>query len=277
LIPALLAGCYHVDGSKYEQLYFKKAADAALAPASAPLTATAAAAAQAAAPVNLTRTPVAISKKPPLAAEQPAKKRSQFRVKELVINSDTMNYNKDTGEAVFTGNVATEAANVLINSDRLVSKDYKDNAQATGNVKAFYKEYGLTIYCKKMDYTDKLSKIYAQEDVTAIKADKGNTITMYADELVFNTADDTMTAVKKKNRVKLTMKDILAFSNKVIYNDETREALLTGSPLVKKMKSVFMADEITINVDTKTMKMKDNIWSKLLFKDFEVAQKESKK
>ena len=70
------------------------------------------------------------------------------------------------------------------------------------------------------------------------------------------------------------MKDIIAFSDKVSYNDKTKELFMSGNPLVKKAKSLMLADSITLNVDKKSMSFKQNIWTKLFYKDFETAQKE---
>jgi lipopolysaccharide export system protein LptA len=202
--------------------------------------------------------------------------KSKFRVKELVINSDTMNYNKETSEAVFHGNVSAEASNILINCDMLKSTNYKDNAEAYGNVRAFYKEQGVTINCGKMIYKDKLTGVNAFDDVVTRKVlQNGETIIMKSEELVFNAADNTLYAKKVKKRIRITLKDIIAFCDEVSYNDTTRELEMKGNPMVKKSKSILMADVIDMNVDKKSMNMKKNIWTKIFYRDFETTRKEA--
>lgn len=213
----------------------------------------------------------------PVLAQTPAAGKKKFGLKQLIINSDTMNYNKETSEALFKGHVEAQASNVLIKADVLRSKDYKQSAQAEGNVTAVYKDQGVTIECGRLDYKDKLSLVHAYDDVTAHKTlANGDTVVLKSEELDYNAADNILTAAKIKKRIRITMKDIIAFSDKVSYNDETRELLMTGSSLVKKSKSIMLADSITMNVDKKSMKLKQNIWTKLFYKDFETAQKEVK-
>ncbi len=223
----------------------------------------------------MTNTAAAILSPEAAKSGQPKARGNKFKIKQLVINSDTMNYNKETSEAVFRGNVVAEAADVLIKSDMLVSRDYKQSAQATGNVRALYKQQGVYIECGRLDYKDKLSMVYAYDDVTAHKKlANGDTVVLKAEELQFNAADNTLTAKKVKKRIRITMKDIIAFCDEVRYNDETRELYMTGFPLIKKSKSLMIADSVLMNVDKKSMKLTQNIWTKLFYKDFETAQKE---
>jgi|ERR1035437_414222 lipopolysaccharide export system protein LptA len=249
-----------------------------------------------AAPETIKKTDAAVNLKPaafagsvtktaagasPVADKTPAPaapaRKDKFRIKQLIINSDTMNYNKETSEAVFHGHVEAEASNVMIKADQLTSKDYRKSAQAVGHVSAFYKDQGVTIDCGRLDYKDKLSLVYAYDDVTAHKTlANGDTVVLKAEELSFNAADNVLTAKKVKKRIRITMKDIIAFSDEVRYNDATREMLLTGFPLVKKAKSIMLAESIMMNVDKKSMKLTQNIWTKLFYKDFETAQKEVK-
>jgi len=227
--------------------------------------------------VTKTSTIVAKDKDIVQLTNNPTTKNRKFAIKQLIINSDTMNYNKETSEAVFLGNVEAEASNVIIKADVLKSKDYKQSAQAQGNVRAIYKDQGVTIECGKLDYKDKLSFVYAYDDVTAHKQlANGDTVVLKAEALEFNAVENILTAQKIKKRIRITMKDIIAFSDKVSYNDKTKELLMTGFPLVKKAKSIMLADSITLNVDKKSMSFKDNIWTKLFYKDFETAQKEVK-
>lgn len=211
------------------------------------------------------------------AAETTSKPRDKFRVRQLIVNSDTMNFNKDTLEAVFRGNVEAQASNVIIKSDMLVSKDYKTSAQASGNVRAFYKEQGVEIECGRLDYKDKMSLVYAYDNVTARKTLKnGDVVVLRSEELTFNAADNILRAKKIKKRVRITMKDIIAFCDEVSYNDGTRELFMTGNPLVKKSKSVMLAESVMMNVDKKSMSLKQNIWTKMFYRDFETARTEAK-
>ena len=152
----------------------------------------------------------------PVLAQTPAAGKKKFGLKQLVINSDTMNYNKETSEALFKGHVEAQASNVFIKADVLRSKDYKQSAQAEGNVTAVYKDQGVTIECGRLDYKDKLSLVHAYDDVTAHKTlANGDTVVLKSEELDYNAADNILTAAKIKKRIRITMKDIIAFSDKV--------------------------------------------------------------
>lgn len=296
LVCAISAGCVHIDASKYEQLYFSKTAKMAdenaqvtpeatvpaVIPAATQLKAATPAAGAAAAPAAVSaqakqQQPAAVTKTaaveivPALSVTPSVKKpKRKFKVKELVINSDSMTFNKETSEAVFTGSVEASADNVLIRSDRLRSKNYKDNAVAEGNVTAYYKDYGIYITCETLDYGGKLSNIIARKNVVAKKAlDNGNTITMRSDIFIFNADDDTMLAKKDPSRVRVTMQDIMAFGDEVKYNNETRQLEISGAPFIKKGKSLFFSDNIKLDVDKKTIKMNKSIWTKLFYRDFE--------
>ena len=216
-----------------------------------------------------------IPDKPAAQAASPAN--NKFKLKQLNINSDTMNYNKETAEAVFRGHVEALASNVVIKSDMLTSKDYKQSAQASGNVRAFYKDQGVEIECGRLDYKDKLSVVYAYDDVIARKTlTNGDKVVLNSEELTFDAAENILRAKKVKKRVRITMKDIIAFCDEVSYNDSTRELFMTGLPLVKKSKSVMLAESVMMNVDKKSMVLKQNIWTKLFYKDFETARTEAK-
>jgi lipopolysaccharide assembly outer membrane protein LptD (OstA) len=202
---------------------------------------------------------------------------SGFRVKKLLIDSDTMTFDRDTSEAVFSGSVTASASSVVIYCSKLVSKNYRDNAVATGNVRAIYREYGVNITCDRLVYSGGLSKIYAYDNVVARKfLPDGNTVNMYCEELVFNAADNTMDAVKSSKRVRVVIKDIVAFSDEVSYNDASRQMHFSGRPIIKKVKSLFLADNIWLNVDDKSINMKDNVWARFYYNDFERTSMEVK-
>ena len=188
-----------------------------------------------------------------------------------------MTFDRDTSEAVFSGSVTAAASNVVIYSSKLVSKNYRDNAVATGNVRAIYREYGVNITCDRLVYSGGLSKVYAYDNVVARKfLPDGNTVNMYCEELVFNAADNTMDAVKSSKRVRVVMKDIVAFSDEVSYNDASRQMHFSGRPIIKKAKSLFLADNIWLNIDDKSINMKDNVWARFYYNDFQRTSMEVK-
>ncbi|MCE5300365.1 MAG: hypothetical protein LLG37_05770 [Spirochaetia bacterium] len=203
------------------------------------------------------------------------KSKGEFKVRELVINSDTLRFNRDTSEAIFSGHVVAEASNVIIYSDELHSKDYRDNAQAFGNVRAVYKEQNVVINCKRMDYREKLTKVCGYDDVVVRKLlDDGNTMTMRCDVIEFNAGDNVLYARRVTNRVRVTLKDVMAFADTVSYSDPAKEMEFTGNPLLKKNKSVFISDNIRLDVEKKMIRMKDNIFTRLFPKDVEGARRQ---
>jgi lipopolysaccharide export system protein LptA len=222
-------------------------------------------------PANATATA-----RPKVSAAGAGTKTEKFRVHDLLINSDTMTFDKETSEAVFSGSVTAKASDVAIYSTKLVSKNYRENAVATGNVRAIYRKFGVNITCGRLEYSGGLNDVKAYEDVVAHKAlADGNTVTMYCQELYFNASENTMTAKKSSDkRVRVVMKDIVAFSDEVSYNDGTRQLYFTGRPIIKKSKSIFLSDNIWLGTDDKSIKMKDNIWTRLFYRDFEKTNAE---
>jgi lipopolysaccharide export system protein LptA len=97
---------------------------------------------------------------------------------------------------------------------------------------------------------------------------------MYADEAEFDTENGGITAYRTKKKVKVTLKDIVAFSDKVVYNDENNELSMTGKPMVKKNGSAFLAAKISVNTVTKIMKLENDIWSRLFYGDFQKTKEE---
>jgi lipopolysaccharide export system protein LptA len=304
----LLCGCAHVDDTKYEKVFFESvAAKVAKAegreytpPASAAVTAdktpdngTPSPVPSASPAVSITpaavsgikhhaspeykateRMPVTVTAKPSPVTARPIKK-NKFKIKQLEISSDSMNFNKDTSIATFIGHVELTSQGVLLKSDRLSSKNYKDNAEATGNVMAYYKQQKTALKCGRVVYGKQMSEVKAYENVIAEKyLDNGNTVTMYADQAVFDTENGMITADKVKKRVKVTLKDIVAFSDEVVYNDETGDLLMTGKPMVQKSKSSFTAARITVDTIKKTMRMEADIWSMLWYGDFKQTKED---
>jgi lipopolysaccharide export system protein LptA len=290
----LLASCAHLDDAKYDKIFFEsveaKVSKAEGRPYQPSPSATAdkyaPAATQAATPaaveqkttvaVNTVKTP---ESKPtptlaPIPAPKPVKK-NKFKIKSLEIASNSMTFNKDTSITTFIGGVVLTSQGVLLKSDRLASKNYKDSAEATGHVRAFYKQQKTAIKCGRIVYGKEMSNVKAYENVVAEKfLDNGNTITMYCDRADFDTEHGSITAEKVKKRVKVTMKDIVAFSDKVVYNDETGDLLMTGKPMVEKDKSAFLASRITVDTIKKTMRLENDIWSRLLYGDFQKTKEE---
>lgn len=277
IILFVFAGCFKIDDAKYENEYFKNVSeriqeakktgeDAAPVPGLTP----AAEKTPSALPVKVT---AAAKVQPVKTAAPPVKKKP--RVKELNISADNMKFSVEDKMAVFAGDVIINAAGARVSADRLKSRDYKKSAEADGNVKVFYKEYGLNLTSKKLFYADGLNIITVSDKVKAVKntAD-GNTITIYCDEADFNTVINEIKAKKITNRVRMEFQDIVAFADIVIYNDEKKELELTGKPIFKRKKSLFFSDRAVIDTNTKKIKLQDNIWSKIYYSDAEKARRE---
>jgi len=211
------------------------------------------------------------------ATPYPKPKKKRFRVKEFDISSDSLTFNKETSITVFIGNVILLAEGVRLNCEKLVSKNYKDNADATGNVRAYYKAQKTLIKCGRIKYGNQMSTVEAYDGVITEKyLDKGNTITMYADQADFDTEYGTIVAKKIKKRVKVVYKEMVAFSEKVVYNDDTGIMELTGKPVVKKSGSSFTAVRIKVDTNKKTMKLENDIWSRVFYGDMKKAETEVK-
>lgn len=213
----------------------------------------------------------------PTAAQAQKPKKKKFKVKELEISSDSMTFNKDTSIAVFTGKVLLAAAGVKLKCDKLSSKNYKDNADATGNVRAYYKAQKTNLRCARIEYGDGMSSVKAYDGVITEKyMEDGNTITMYSDESDFDTGYGSIEARKIKKQVKVVYKDIVAFSDKVIYNDENGELEMSGKPVVKKNKSSFTSSRIIVDTVNKTMRMESDIWTRIFYGDLKKMEPEVK-
>jgi len=277
IIIFIFAGCFKIDDAKYENEYFKNVSERIQ---EAKKTGEDAVPVIAASPVP-EKTAIALPVKATVPAKvQPVKTvtpavKKKPKVKELNISADNMKFSMEDKMAVFTGDVIINAAGARVNADRLKSRDYKKSAEADGNVKVFYKEYGLNLTSKRLFYTDGLNIITVADKVKAIKntAD-GNTITIYCDEADFNTVINEIKAKKVSNRVRMEFQDIVAFADSVIYNDEKKELELAGKPIFKRKKSLFFSDRAVIDTDTKKIKLQDNIWSKIYYSDAEKARRE---
>jgi lipopolysaccharide assembly outer membrane protein LptD (OstA) len=267
ILPVLCAacqGCFHIDTTKINRVYFPEDASPATRTAQA-------------APLGLTTTagaatPAAVTSS---AGDNTAGKKQKIKPRNILINSDTMTFDKETSEAVFSGSVTASAADVKIYSDKLVSTNYREEALATGNVRAVYDKYGVKISCGRLKYMGGMNNVKAFDGVVAKKSlPNGNTVTMYCEELDFNAADSTMEAKKSDKRVRVVMKDIVAFSDEVSYNDKNRELYFSGRPVIKKSKSLFLSDYIWLNTDDKSIRMKDNIWTRFFYRDFQKTSAE---
>lgn len=312
LVVAVLApGCVYTESTKYEKTYFESVAqkvakaEGVETPTPTPSKAQSAkegtpapekkqknGAAQAASTVAaetpvrtqpaavitvplLTVTAVKPAVTPAATAAAGRPKKKKFRIKELEISADSMTFNKDTSVAVFTGDVVLLAEGVKLKCDTLTSENYKDNAEAWGNVTAYYKAQKTRLKCGRIKYGNKMSRVQAYEGVVTEKyLDSGNTITMHADEADFDTEYGSIEARKIKRHVKVIYKDIVAFSERVIYNDETGMLEMSGKPVVKKSGSSFTADRIKVDTARKTMRMENGIWSRIFYGDMKKAQTE---
>jgi lipopolysaccharide assembly outer membrane protein LptD (OstA) len=274
-----VSGCFHINDTKFEQQYFNDvsrridrakvmSAAQSATPETVQITAQkttqTAGAAQGATSTAKTASVQAVKKK-----------RSPGRVKELKIASDKMVYATQSKLAVFTGNVVIDAAGSHVLADRLESPDYQKSAEATGHVKAFYPQHGVNLESKKISYKDGLNVVTVTDDVIATKVlQDGNTLTIYCDRADFKTEGSDLEAIKVKKRVRMEFKDVVAFADKVVYNDEKQEVRLYGRPVFKRKRSLFFSDLATLNVNTKVLRLQDNVWTKIFYQDMESANKE---
>lgn len=195
---------------------------------------------------------------------------------ELLIESDTMVYNKKNSEAVFTGRVRLYSGDVEVRCEKLVSLNYKDAAIATGKVSAYYKKNGVKMTCRKLEYTRGMSLIKGIGRVTAVKeTDGGNTMTMKADLIVFNSKSDTIEAsASGGGKIKVSFSDITAFAEKAFYDQKSQNLDLEGSPVAVRNRSVFASENIRLNTDTKAMTMNKGNWARVFYED--INKKEEK-
>lgn len=218
-----------------------------------------------------------ITEKTEIKSLQITKKTKKRKVKigELTIESNSMTFNKETSVAVFSDNVKLKAQGVSLFCEKLQSVNYRDNAEATGNVRVNYPQQKVKITCNRVKYNKSMSKIEAYENVIAEKIlDNNEKINLYADEIKYDVETGEIIATKVSKKVKIKLKDIVAFSDKVIYNEITEEIELTGNPFAKKQESTFISSKINIDVNKAIIKLKENIWAKLFYADFEDIKKE---
>ncbi|MEI7640307.1 MAG: LptA/OstA family protein [bacterium] len=218
-------------------------------------------------------TPTAIAQVQGKVSTLKTKKKLKVRVVE--VGSDTLNFNNENKKAIFRGNVIVNTEDIRILCTELDSENYQQDAEAKGNVSVVYKKQGMKMTCKYMKYKDNLNNVTAYENVYATKIlPDGNTLTMHADEVNFNTREQTLTAYKKDKKVKIELKDLVAFSEKVVYNENDKKIYMTGEPIVRKKSSYFLSDVIVLDTLSKLFVMKNSIWSKLFYKEFEETNKE---
>lgn len=203
------------------------------------------------------------------------KKKRDIKIGKLTIESNSMTFNKKTSVAVFLDNVKLRAQGVSLFCEKLQAVNYRENAEATGNVRINYPQQKVKITCNKVKYNNSMSKIEAYENVIAKKLLHNNEkINLFADKIEYDVETGEIIATKVSKKVKIKLKDIVAFSDKVIYNEITEEIELTGNPVVKKQESVFISSTIIIDVNKTIIKLKENIWSKLFYTDFEDIKRE---
>ncbi|HRU39238.1 MAG TPA: LptA/OstA family protein [Candidatus Goldiibacteriota bacterium] len=205
------------------------------------------------------------------------KREKRFRIRELEVASDKLSFNKETSITVFSGNVILASQGFTMKCDRLSSKNYKDNAEASGNVRAYFKEQKTRLYCDTVIYGERMKSVSASGNVRTEKyLDNGNTITMWSDKMDFDTETGRLEAKKERKKVKVVYKDITAFGDRLVYDNDNSVMEMTGRPAVKKAGSGFVASKITIDTLKKTMKMERDIWSRLFYGDLKKTEEEVK-
>ncbi|MCX7697917.1 MAG: hypothetical protein N2114_00425 [Candidatus Goldbacteria bacterium] len=267
IILLFFISCHHIQDTKYEVLYNKNLTEE----------------------INKAKVKQGVENYTPLFSEikkedikksTDAKKdkKKKVKIKEVIIKSDSMNFERETSKAVFEKNVKVIAEDVVLYADTLESNDYKKEAYAEGNIIVNYKKGNVKLTSKKIRYVDNFNKVIANGDIKVDKIlEDGNTLTMFADEVEFDIENEKLLASKKKKRIKVKMKNLIAFADKISYDDKSKELFMEGKPVVKKQSSFFLSEVIIFNTDKKTIKLKGNIWSKLFYNEFEKTSKEIEK
>ncbi len=274
----VLCSCHHIDDTKYEKIYFQdfkkdiEGGTTTTEKISDGIKDTQKEQIVDSLPQKITEQAKTM---PQMQQPQAPKNKRKVKIGELTIESDSMTFNKDTSVAVFSDNVRVRAQGVNLLCDRLKSVNYRDNAEATGNVRINYPQQKVKITCKKVKYNKSMSKIEAYENVIAEKIlDNNEKINLYADEIKYDVETGEIIAIKVTKKVKIKLKDIVAFSDRVIYNEITEDLELTGSPFARKQESTFISSKINIDVNKRIITLKENIWAKLFYSDFEDIKKE---
>lgn len=277
----IAAGCFHVDDQKYKVLYMKnfskpidKITQKGFEEADTP-TPSVYGTEKAPGSTTLTAAPASITMTPAATSTPESVQKANNRLRQIDISSDNLNYNKQDETAVFKGHVTVLSSDIVMYCDTLKAKNFQKDANADGHIRLIYKKEKLRMKCDRLTYGDNMNIITGYDNVVATKIlEDGNTLTIYSDQVQFDTNQNLVTADKVKKQVKILMKDVVAFSDKVVYNENERKVYLKGSPYVRKKSSSFIADIIVLDVDKKSIRMKSNIWSKLFYGEFENTQKE---
>ncbi|MBP7792143.1 MAG: hypothetical protein KA120_03680 [Candidatus Goldbacteria bacterium] len=285
-LTLFLCACHHIDDAKYEEIYlkdFKKDTEIQQPidkKAKDDLMETKKKSDANFLPQNVTKqTDTGIPAKGDVVKSDikptPMPIKRNVKIGELNVESDHMTFNKETSLAIFSNNVRLESQGVLLFCDTLKSVNYRDNAEAIGNVVVNYKEQKVKIKCEKVKYNKSMSKIEAYGNVVAEKTlDNNEKVILFADEIKYDVETGEIVAIKVDKKVKIKLKDIVAFSDKVIYNELKEELELTGNPFAKKQESTFISSKINIDVNKRIIKLKENIWAKVFYSDFEDVKKE---
>jgi lipopolysaccharide export system protein LptA len=273
-----LCSCHHIDDTQYEKIYFhdfKKDSIGNIQPEIAKSEEKKEISGSVISNVPLENKIKTSDKVMESQKTKKTKKKGRIKIGELTIESDTMTFNKVTSEAVFQGNVRLKSEGVNLFCDKLQSINYRDNAEATGNVVVKYQQQKVKIICKKIKYDKAISIIEGYENVQAEKIlDNNEKINLYADKIKYDVETGEILAEKINKKVKIKLKDIVAFSDRVVYNETTDEMELTGNPFARKQESVFISNKINIDINKMQIKLQKNIWAKLFYSDFEDIKKE---
>jgi len=193
----------------------------------------------------------------------------------LNIESDSMTFNREQQLAVFKGNVIVSSKGVKVKSDVLKSKDYRQGAEAEGNVKAEYTQNNTVLTCKKIRYTDKMRYVTAIGSVKTKKilAD-GNTMTVYCDEVDFDTQENLIKAKKVRHRTRIEFRDITAFCDSLEFDEKNGELTLVGSPFFRKKRSLFLSETVKLDVNRKVITLEGKIFSKINYTEYAASKKE---
>jgi lipopolysaccharide export system protein LptA len=282
IFVVMSTGCFHVDDQKYRQIYLKsfskpveKINQQGFEEAETP-TPSVFGMEKAAVTTPVLQQAKTVAPTPAAAAPETKNQEGQpNKIRQIDISSDNLSYNKQSEFAVFKGHVVAITSDIIMHCDTLSAKNYQKDADAEGNIRVTYKKQKVKMKCDKLKYTDNMNVITGYDNVVAEKKlEDGNTLTIYADQIQFDTVNNIIIADKKTKKVKMEMKDVLAFADKVVYNEKENKVYMKGKPFVRKKSSSFLADIIVLDVEKKSIRLKSNIWSKLFYAEFENTQKE---
>ena len=200
----------------------------------------------------------------------PAKQKTEITGKQMVI--------KNSGEkTIFKGNAKIVRGSNTITADKMVYYKNTDNVDADGNIKFSVKnDDGSTINAssKKAVYNIKnySGKLWGgNPQIKYNMANSTDTVFMYANTIELNKNFESATA---KDNVKIISSSGTITSDNAFLNRADNSLIMKkdkNKPTVDvkqdDKKAHFVADEISLFYDKKTVQMKNNVEGKIIMED----------